>query len=112
MGGLLFCRDHSLFPSFCKVLRPAGFGNLSFCKKTATTNSRFPTTTLGNDGYISLFVIPEEFSRGSVVSEENNYGKNRFPTTTLGNDNNNNAGGHSFRNDDQQENASKFNNNF
>ena len=37
----------------------------------------------------SLFnkvVIPEEFSRGSVVSEENNLGKNRFPTTTFGND--------------------------
>ncbi|WP_428053342.1 hypothetical protein, partial [Candidatus Avelusimicrobium stercoris] len=34
-----------------------------------------------------LVVIPEEFSRGSVVVEENNHGKNRFPTTTLGNDN-------------------------
>ena len=39
-------------------------------------------------------VIPEELAarrvRGSVVSEENNHGKNRFPTTALGNDNNNN----------------------
>lgn len=37
--------------------RPAGFGNMWLQKQTATTNNRFPTTTLGNDnnfGKLSL----------------------------------------------------------
>ena len=43
----------------------------------------------------------------SMVSSPNPAGR-----STLGNDNNNNAGGRSFGDDDRQENASQFNNNF
>ena len=78
-------KNWCFLPSSPKILRPVSFGTLLLRAKTAKDG--FPTTTFGNDN--------------------NNAGHQ-----TLGNDNNNNAGGHSFRNDDQQENAPKFNNNF
>ena len=114
-------------PSSPKILRPVWFGTLLLRAKTAKDG--FPTTTLGNDGFISLFVIPEGFGKYILPSSSprNLVGdlsfrkgttttNNRFPNPagghSFGNDNNNNAGGRSFGNDGQQENASQFNNNF
>ncbi|WP_428064694.1 hypothetical protein [Candidatus Avelusimicrobium fimicolum] len=88
--------------------------------RAKTAKDGFPNPagghSFGNDGYISLVVIPEVFGKYILPSSSprNLVGDLSFckRTTTTNNRFPNPVGRRSFGNDDQQENASQFNNNF